>query len=80
MTHEFCGMNWGWGGMVFQALFWLALLGIIFWSLRNFLGQNRTSMVGPANGSSAIDILKARYASGEIDKQEFEERLRNLKN
>ncbi len=78
MTQEFCGMNWGWGGMVLQSLFWLALAGIIFWSLRSLFRQ-RTSLAGNAGGSSAIDILKARYARGEIDKQEFEEKLQNLK-
>ncbi|MCZ6773307.1 MAG: SHOCT domain-containing protein [Proteobacteria bacterium] len=33
---------------------------------------------GPAPGNRALDILEERYARGEIDKEEFEERRRLL--
>ncbi|MBI2866181.1 MAG: SHOCT domain-containing protein, partial [Chloroflexi bacterium] len=32
----------------------------------------------PSRGESALDILKKRYARGEISKAEFEERRRDL--
>ncbi len=40
---------------------------------RWFSGQN----IGPraSAGHESIDILKSRFARGEIDKEEFEERL-----
>ncbi|MER3458966.1 MAG: SHOCT domain-containing protein, partial [Chloroflexota bacterium] len=32
----------------------------------------------PASGQTPFDILKARYAKGEISKEQFEEMKRNL--
>ncbi|NOZ62534.1 MAG: SHOCT domain-containing protein [Calditrichaeota bacterium] len=77
MMHGF-GMGWGWGGMVFQILFFGGIILVIIWGIRTFTNQNRQSPFGPANNSSAIDILKKRYAQGEIDKKEFEEKMRDL--
>jgi putative membrane protein len=33
---------------------------------------------GPAPGSRALDILEERYARGEIDHEEYEDRKRRL--
>lgn len=69
------GMGWGWIGlgMVHMLVFWvLVILGIV--ALTRWLAGARTSD-GPAR---AIDILKARYARGEITKDQFEQMKRDL--
>lgn len=72
--------NWGWGG----GFFWGPLLMVIFWII--ILGGIVLliyALVSPKNvsssqGDSALEILKKRYARGEIDKKEFEERKKDL--
>lgn len=73
-------MGWGtgWLGMIFMILFWtLIIAGGIF--LIKYLVQNTRG--GPHTGgqrSRALDIIEERYARGEIDKQEFEARKKDL--
>jgi putative membrane protein len=51
---------------------------IIVWMVVKVINQTNHSNTRLGN-KSALDILKERYARGEIDKQEFEERKNNLK-
>lgn len=64
----------GWG----MGLWWIigiVIVVIIIWVVFKGLNQSSTNQ---GIGKSALDILKERYASGEIDKQEFEERKKDL--
>ena len=68
-----------WG--IVQGVFWLALFGFAVWAFVRWL--NRPSRGAPpttptstphmAQGPSALDILKQRYARGEIDTATFED-------
>ncbi|MEE9203470.1 MAG: SHOCT domain-containing protein [Nitrospirales bacterium] len=60
-------------GMLFMALFWVALIVGVVLVVKRLMGQG-----GASREDSALDILKKRYARGEINKQEFEERKRDL--
>ncbi len=60
-------------GMLFMALFWIVLIVGVVLALKWLIGQD-----GARREDSALEILKKRYARGEIDKQEFEERKRDL--
>ena len=75
--HDWGMMNWGWGGMVFQLLFWLVLIGIIIWGVKYFSKYGRFQY-STVNGGSALEILKKRYAKGEIDRKEYEEKKEDL--
>ena len=69
----------GWFGMIFMAAFWiLIIVGLVF--LIRWLIQ--TTSTGKETGqgrSKALDILKERYARGEIEKDEFDAKRRDLR-
>ncbi|MFQ5676756.1 MAG: SHOCT domain-containing protein [bacterium] len=68
---------WGWGGMWFGWLFWLVILGLIIWGVKTIAGSNRGRETN-SQQESALEILKKRYARGEINDDEFEEKKRRL--
>jgi len=73
------GWGTGWFGGIFMIVFWiLVIVGLAF--LIKWLIQTTRSEKDVANGSSdrAIDILKERYARGEINKEEFEKIKRDV--
>jgi len=72
------GWGWGWGilGVAHMLLWWvLIILGIAVLAKWLFStgAQGR-----PGTGGNALDILKERYARGEIGKDEFEQKKRDL--
>lgn len=68
----FFGMSFGW---VFMILFW----GLIIWGIVALV-QSTTKPDGDKDKSDALEILKVRYAKGEVSKEEFEEKRRDLQN
>jgi putative membrane protein len=62
----------GWFGIIFMILFWgLIVVGVVFlirWLIQA-TGNKGHSDVG--TGFTAMDILKERYARGEITRDEF---------
>lgn len=69
MWSGFEGMGWGWIGlgMVHMLLFWVVVvLGIV--ALLRWLAGGP-----PDERSRPIDILKARYAKGELTREQFEQ-------
>ena len=69
------GSSYGWGGgvfgMFFMVLFWgLIIVGVI--SLSRWLLERPGDGTSSSRGVSALEVLKKRYAIGEINKEEFE--------
>ena len=59
-------------------LFWgLIVVGLVV-LIRFLLAKTRAEESGSSSHRDALDILKERYATGEIDKQEFEQRKNDL--
>jgi putative membrane protein len=70
------GYGGGWFGGIFMIVFWIiVIIGIVF--LIRWLVQS-TRGGGFGSGESALDILKRRYANGEINKKEFEQKKKDL--
>jgi putative membrane protein len=72
------GYGMGWLGMILMAAFWIAvIIGIIF--LIRWLVISTSAGGGAAKSEeSGLEILKRRYARGEINKEEFEDKKKDL--
>jgi putative membrane protein len=76
------GMGWGYGmggfGSIIMLVFWIAVIvGIIFlvrWLVVSMGSSGRSAR----SEDSALEILKRRYARGEINKEEFQEKKKDL--
>ena len=75
--HAWDGPWHGWFMGPFMMIFFLAVIVVVVVLLVRWLGGHGPGHSGPhhaSSGRSPLDILKERFAKGEIDKAEFEER------
>ena len=73
MVHQIWGhMWWGW-------IFWLVILGLLIWLIVSLVSRSQDRReIPPQQQESPLDILKKRYARGEITKEEFEEKKKDI--
>ncbi len=64
------GMGYGFFGWLMMFLFWILIIAAVVLGVRWFIDQGK--LKGSSVEETHLDILKKRYASGEIDKEEFE--------
>ena len=72
------GHGMGGFGFIMMIAFWiLIVVGIVF-AIKWLAASANAAKSIPASGETPVDILKKRYALGEIDKVEFEEKQKVL--
>jgi putative membrane protein len=64
---------WGIGMMLMMALFWAVAVAGLVLGIRWLL-----HLTAPARSDSALEILRQRYARGDISKEEFDSKKRDL--
>jgi putative membrane protein len=70
---------WGWhGGMIFHPLLGVLILLAIIALIARAGGWRRHGFYRRGGGGGALDIIEERFARGEIDKTEFEEKRKLL--
>jgi len=65
---------------VFHIVLWVLIIWFIVWLIRGSRHNRHMHMRDMWKGDKAIDLLKERYAKGEISKEEFEEKRAVLDN
>ena len=73
------GFGWGWFMMMFGGVLWIAVLAVLVWALIRWF-ERKAPASGPSTpaGPSALEILRQRYARGEIDTATFEQMRERL--
>ena len=72
------GYGMGWFGPLIMIAFWIAVIVGIVFLIRWIVISNRSTGQKTHTEDSALEILKKRYARGDIGKEEFEEKKRDL--
>lgn len=79
MDYEGYGMGWhgwGWLGMAF---FWLILILLVLAVVKYLKGDRRSNAPDVEKKPGALATLEDRYARGEIDRDEYLQKLDDLK-
>lgn len=73
-------MGWGMGWLmpIIMVAFWIAVIVGIVFLIRWLVVSTGAGGRGASSEDSALDILKRKYARGEIEKEEFEGKRKNL--
>jgi putative membrane protein len=66
------GVGWWIFSAVWMTLFWAVIIGLIVWGVSRLAGERRTGEQSP------LDIVRRRYARGEVTREEFEQLRRDL--
>ncbi|MEK7208095.1 MAG: SHOCT domain-containing protein [Patescibacteria group bacterium] len=65
-------------GGFFMLIVWLAVILFVVWLVREVSRGSKKQDEREHHGKTALDILKERYAKGEIERKEFEEKKKDI--
>lgn len=69
------GFSWWWFMPIFMILFW----GLVIWGIVALVrGPSGSRGSNSSTADSALEVLKRRYARGEINKEEYEEKKKDI--
>ncbi len=73
-------MGWGIGGYVGMFVFWIIGILLLIWLIKELFSgkESKTNSIENSAEKSPMDILKERYAKGEIAKKEYEEKKKEF--
>jgi putative membrane protein len=60
-------------GLLFQIVFWGAIIFLVVWAVRSFVARGRGQ-----NSGNEFSILRERYARGEITREQYEQIRQDL--
>lgn len=77
------GMTWLFVSSLIYSVIWLVLVGVAVWAFVRWVNTHTPASAGPGPstppaGPSAAEILRQRYARGEIDAATFTQMQANL--
>jgi putative membrane protein len=73
------GYGWSWPGMLMMmlsSLLWIALIAALIWAAVYWFNKKNANTITPT--PSAMELLRQRYARGEIDAATFEQMRERL--
>jgi len=81
---EGCGFTWGWnqmmnfgyGGGIFMMFMFAIVIGLIIYFI---IANTKSNRYTGRFSETSLDIIKERYAKGEITEEEFEKMKKALK-
>jgi putative membrane protein len=72
--HMFGNYGMGGGGMIFMFLFWVLIIVAAIYLIKSITSKGG----GSPSAESADEILRKKYAKGEISREEFEKIKKDL--
>ena len=72
---------WGWVAMILQVVLWVAMIAgiilLVVWAIRRS-SRTPASSYAISGQPAAKEILQARYARGEINREQYQQMLNDL--